>query len=62
MNDGDIVEIEELNLKLNSLRNCVEAIPVVKKYKKVIKFRKKGIFNLAYSYKQGLFLQKIQKV
>ena len=57
--DGEIIENEELNLKLDSEKNCVEANSVVKKYENVIKFRKKGIFNLAY--KKGLLFKKFKK-
>ena len=59
MIDGEIIENEELNLKLDTEKNCVEAIPVVKKYENVIKFRKRGIFNLAY--KQGLLFKIFKK-
>lgn len=45
--DGEIVENEDFNFRSNNLRNCEDTIPVVKDFDKIIKFKKKGILNLA---------------
>ena len=41
-----------LNLSLDNVRNCEETTTFMKKYKKMIKCKNKGILNLAC--KQGL--------
>ena len=37
-----------LNLRSDNVTKCKETIMVVKEYEKIIKFKKKGILNLAY--------------
>ena len=61
MNDGDIVEIEELNLKLNSLRNCVEAIPVVKNTRRLLSLGRKEFLIWPTATSKGFFFKKFKK-
>ena len=60
MIDGEIVENEELNLRSENVKNCEDAIPVVKKFDNIIKCKKKGIRNL--TYKQGLLFKKFKEL
>ena len=59
MTDGEIVENEKWNLKLVNAKNCKETILVLKDYEKIIRCRKKWIFNLAY--KQGVLLKSFKQ-
>ena len=59
MTNGEIVEKEEINLKPDNVRNCEEAIPEVKQYKKIIECKKRGIPNLAY--KLGLVFKQFKE-
>ena len=48
MNNGEIIENEELNLRSDNVRSCEGIISGVKEFNNIIKCKKKGIVNLAY--------------
>ena len=48
MNNGEIIENEELNLRSDNVRSCEDIIAGVKEFNNIIKCKKKGIVNLAY--------------
>ena len=58
MIDVKISKKKELNLRSINIRNCEDAIPVVKEFDKIIRCKKKGIFNLGY--KQGVLFWKFK--
>ena len=47
-----------LNLRLDNIRNCEDAVPVVKEFDKIIKCKKKGILNLVH--KQELLFKEFK--
>ena len=54
MIDGEIIENEELNLKLDNRRNYKETISVVEEYKKIIKCTRKGMLKKFDKFKEML--------
>ena len=59
MIDGEIVKNEDLNLRLDNVRNCKDAIPLDKEFDNIMKYKKKGILNLAC--KQGVLFKKFKE-
>lgn len=49
MVEGDIFKNKELIERADNIRNYEEAIPVVKKYAAVIRFKKKEILKCVYN-------------
>ena len=59
LTDGEIDENEKWNLKLVNAKNCDKVILVLKDYEKIIRCKKKWIFNFAY--KQGVLLKSLKQ-
>ena len=49
---GRLSKKEELNLRSNNIRNCEDAIPVVKEFVNIIKHKSNGI--LSFSCNEGV--------
>ena len=59
MIESKIVQNKQLNLRLDNIRSCEDAIHVVKEFSNIIKYKKKRILNL--EYKQEVLCNKIKE-